>query len=52
MPAKPKVFVASSMEAERLAQAVQQNLKDADVTVWTQDAFQMGRQSLTNCGET
>ncbi len=43
MPAKPKVFVASSMEAERLAQAVQQNLKDADVTVWTQDAFQIGQ---------
>jgi CAP12/Pycsar effector protein, TIR domain len=37
----PRVFVASSREAERLARAVQQNLNDAEVTVWTQ-AFQIG----------
>lgn len=38
----PKVFVASSGEAERLAEAIQQNLKTAEVTVWTQDAFHVG----------
>jgi hypothetical protein len=42
MSTEPKVFVASSSEAERLAQAVQQNLKEAEVTVWTQDAFRIG----------
>jgi hypothetical protein len=33
MPTEPKVFVASSGEAERLAQAIQQNLKGAEVTL-------------------
>jgi hypothetical protein len=42
MAIEPTVFVASSGEALRLAQAVQQNLKDAEVTLWTQDAFQIG----------
>lgn len=42
MRAEPRVFVASSGEAERLAQAIQQNLKDAEVTLWTQDAFRIG----------
>lgn len=43
MAAKPRIFVASSKEAERLALAVQQNLEEeAEVTVWSQDAFRLG----------
>jgi hypothetical protein len=42
MRTEPRVFVASSAEAERLAQAIQQNLKGAEVTLWTQDAFRIG----------
>lgn len=42
MRIEPRVFVASSGEAERLAQAIQQNLKGVEVTVWTQDAFRIG----------
>jgi len=39
----PTVFVASSGESQRLAQAIQQNLKTAEVRVWTQDAFHPGQ---------
>lgn len=42
----PRVFVASSGEAERLAQAIQQNLKGAEVTLWTQDAFRIGQNII------
>ncbi|MDT4955318.1 MAG: hypothetical protein QOH63_3232 [Acidobacteriota bacterium] len=42
MRTQPRVFVASSGEAERLAEAIQQNLKVAEVTLWTQDAFRIG----------
>lgn len=42
MPTPSKIFVASSGEAERLAQAIQQNLRDAEVTLWTQHAFRIG----------
>ncbi len=42
MRTQPRVFVASSGEAVRLAEAIQQNLKGAEVTVWTQDAFRLG----------
>jgi hypothetical protein len=43
MRTQPRVFVASSGEATRLAEAIQQNLKGADVTLWTQDAFRIGQ---------
>src|SRR5262245_56643996 len=47
MSTKPKVFIASSKEAERLALAVQQNLEnEAEVTVWTQDAFRLGHNII------
>src|ERR1700749_832885 len=46
----PRVFVASSGEAERLAQAIQQNLKGAEVTVWTQDAFRIGHNIIDELG--
>ncbi len=42
MPTVPRVFVASSREAVRLAEGIQQNLKGAEVTLWTQDAFRVG----------
>lgn len=45
MSSAPTVFVASSGESERFAQAIQQNLKTAEVRLWTQDAFFPG-QSL------
>lgn len=38
----PRVFVACSREALRFAEAIQQNLVSADVTVWNQDAFRVG----------
>lgn len=44
MSSAPTVFVASSGESERFAQAIQQNLKTAEVRLWTQ-AFDPG-QSL------
>lgn len=46
MRTKPRVFVASSGEAVRLAQAIQQNLKGAEVTLWTQDAFHVGNNII------
>ncbi len=47
MDTKPKVFVASSAEAIRLAEAVQANLrKNAEVKLWTQNAFGLGRNFI------
>jgi len=46
MAAEPRVFVASSREAQRLAEAVQQNLRGAEVTVWNQDALQIGHVTV------
>lgn len=44
MSTRPRLFVASSKEAERLALAVQQNLEDfAEVTTWAQDVFRLGQ---------
>jgi len=43
----PKVFVASSGEAERLAHAIEQNLKTAEVHVWsTPDVFYPGHNVI------
>ena len=51
MPTKPKIFVASSAEARRLAQAVQQELEYmADVTPWYQDAFVVGQNVIDELG--
>jgi Predicted nucleotide-binding protein containing TIR-like domain len=51
MSAKPRLFVASSAEAKRLALAVQENLADdARVTVWSQDAFQIGENTIDELG--
>jgi Predicted nucleotide-binding protein containing TIR-like domain len=47
MSTRPRVFVASSKEAERLARAVQQNLEEAaEVTTWTQDVFQIAQNTI------
>ena len=56
MATKPKLFVASSREAKELADAVQDNLmEDAAVTVWDQDAIQIGQtlidELIRNCLE-
>jgi hypothetical protein len=51
MSGKPRLFVASSAEAKRLALAVQENLTDdARVTVWSQDAFQIGENTIDELG--
>lgn len=43
----PRVFVGSSSESLRLAQAVQTNLEHgAEVRIWNQDLFQVGNSSL------
>src|SRR5688572_1196084 len=46
MSSAPTVFVASSGESERFAQAIQQNLKVAEVRLWTQDAFYPGQNLI------
>lgn len=45
MRTEPRVFVASSVEAEPLAQAIQQNLKGLEVTPW-KDAFRLGHNII------
>jgi hypothetical protein len=47
MSMRPRLFVASSKEAERLALAVQQNLEEyAEVTTWAQDVFRLGQNVI------
>lgn len=47
MQSLPRVFVASSGEAVRLAQAVEQNLRSAEVRVWsTPDVFYPGHNLI------
>src|SRR5439155_23812653 len=46
MHTAPRVFVACSVEAERIAHAIQQNLTNVEVTLWTQDAFYVGESII------
>lgn len=53
MPARrknaPRLFVGSSKESKRFADAIQQNLDDdADVTVWDQNVFALTKSALEN----
>ncbi len=44
---KPSLFVGSSREAVRIAEAVQQNLQHiADVTPWSQSVFELSKTTL------
>src|SRR5262245_19971399 len=44
---KPRIFVGSSSENIRVAQALQQNLQnEADVTIWNQGIFELSRSTL------
>jgi hypothetical protein len=47
-PGKPRVFIASSQESEKIARAVQANLADLDVTLWSQGVFQLSISGLEN----
>ena len=44
---RPKLFIGSSVEHLDVADALQESLShDADVTVWDQDVFQLGKSTL------
>jgi Predicted nucleotide-binding protein containing TIR-like domain len=46
---KPSLFVGSSSEAIRIAEAVQQNLQHiVDVTIWNQSVFELSRTIVHN----
>jgi predicted nucleotide-binding protein with TIR-like domain/CBASS immunity sensor of nucleotide second messenger signals len=49
-PSKPRVFVAStsSRESEPIALAIQENLSDMQVTLWSQGVFRLTTSSLDN----
>jgi len=51
-PRKPRVFIASSEESVRIAQAVQSNLADLEVTVWSQGLFRLSTSGLDALLET
>ena len=46
MRTEPRVFIASSLEAEPLAKAIQQNLTSAEVTLWSQDALRISHNVI------
>ena len=47
--ARPQLFVGSSSESRRIANAIHQNLDDdADVTVWDQNAFRLTQSAITS----
>jgi hypothetical protein len=48
MTSKPRVFIGSSQESERIARAVQSNLQDLEVIVWSQGAFRLSISGLDN----
>lgn len=50
MISTPRVFVASSGEALRLAKAIQQNLKGAEVRLWSQGAFTVSENVIDELG--
>jgi hypothetical protein len=46
---KPKVFIGSSSEGSKIADAIQANLASiAECTVWTQGVFELGQSTLAN----
>jgi hypothetical protein len=50
MISTPRVFVASSGEALRVAKAIQQNLKSVEVRLWNQGAFNVSENVIDDLG--
>ena len=49
MPAKPKMFIGSSVERLDLAYAVQEGLEhDLEITVWSQGIFELSRSAMAS----
>jgi len=47
---RPRLFVASSREGEKLALAIQRNLQDMEVALWAQGVFRLTTCSLDSLG--